>query len=130
MRKDQVESQEIQAKMVPQESQVLKENRVQWVLQDLLALSEMLDQMGLLAFPVNLVGVENRELLEYLEEEDWKEPKDNWVALELQVHLDNLGLKENGDHQEKQDYQEDLVPQVQWVLLVIEAILVQREGKE
>lgn len=113
MRKDKVESQEIQAKMVPQESQVLKENRVQWVLQDLLALSEMLDQMGLLAFLVNLVGVENRELLEYLVEEDWKEPKDNWVALELQVHLDNLGLKENGDHQEKQDYQEDLVPQVQ-----------------
>lgn len=69
--------------------------------------------MAFLVFLVTVDALENREPLENLEEEDWKVLKDKRVAQVPQVHLESLGRKENGDHQEEQDSQEELVPLVQ-----------------
>lgn len=84
----------------------------------------------MLVFLVTLDAVENRELQVNLAKEDWKVPRDNRVAQELQVDQESLGLLENGVDQEEQEVLVDLVPQAQGVPLEIEAILVQKEGKE
>lgn len=86
--------------------------------------------MVFLVFLVPLDAVANRELLENLAEEVWREPKDRGARVEAPVDPESLDLLENGEHPVEQEVPVDLALLVQGDHLELVDTTVQKESQE
>lgn len=86
--------------------------------------------MVFLVFLVLPDAVANRELLENLAEEVWREPKDLGARVEALVDLESLDLLENGERLVEQEVLVDLALLVQGDHLDLADTTVQKEGQE